>query len=190
LKPVAWADFCWMRWLADPSEASVREALAAAAPRLADARIELADDLATSNPEWSSSTAIVDGSFVAKFAWSEPAARRVVREARVLETLAHVAPELPVPRLEGVSAYPVAFVTALVQGAPLRFEDVRGCSPDERAGIAGRLASFLAALHKPAVLAALRTAVPSLVTPHPQGRTDAIRERLPRFLDRRRTQLV
>jgi hypothetical protein len=41
-----------MRWLPDPSEASVRRAVAAAAPCLANARIELPPDVDTSNPEW------------------------------------------------------------------------------------------------------------------------------------------
>ena len=179
-----------MRWLADPSEASVRQAVAAAAPRLAGARIELQPDIDTSNPEWSSSTAIVDGSFLVKFAWSEAGATRVFREALVLETLGRVVPELPIPRAAGVSTDPVAFVTPLVRGAPLSFDDVRSCSRNECAAIAQSLASFLARLHQPLVLDAVREAVPSLVPPHPQATTKAIRERLPRFLDRRRTELV
>src|SRR5581483_59531 len=55
--------------------------------------------------------------------------------------------------------------------------------------IAGQLARFLAALHEPSVLDAVRTAVPSLVAPRPQAATDAIRERLPRHLDPRRSRL-
>jgi aminoglycoside phosphotransferase (APT) family kinase protein len=176
--------------LADPSEASVRRAVAAAAPHLANARIELPPDIDTSNPEWSSSTAIVDGSFVVKFAWSEAGATRVLREALVLETLGRVMPELPVPRAAGISTDPVAFVTPLVPGTPLRLDDVRRCSRDERAVIADRLASFLAALHRSRALDAVRAAVPSLVAPHPQGTTEAIRARLPRFLDRRRAELI
>jgi aminoglycoside phosphotransferase (APT) family kinase protein len=179
-----------MRWLADPSEASVRRAVAAAAPHLADARIELSPDIDTSNPEWSSSTAILDGSFLVKFAWSEAGATRVFREAQVLATLARVVPELPVPRPAGVSTDPVAFVTPLVRGAPLGLDDVRRCSRDERAAITDALASFLATLHQSLVLDAVRATVPSLVAPHPQGTTAAIRERLPRFLDRRRAELV
>jgi aminoglycoside phosphotransferase (APT) family kinase protein len=81
-------------------------------------------------------------------------------------------------------------VTLLVEGAPLGFEDVHRCSNEERVRIANQLVSFLGTLHEPLVLDALRTVVPSLVAPHPQGRTDAIRERLPSFLDRRRADLV
>jgi aminoglycoside phosphotransferase (APT) family kinase protein len=179
-----------MRWLADPSESSVRQAVAAAAPRLANARIELPPDVDTSNPEWSSSWATVDGSFIVKFAWSEAGATRVLREARVLETLGRVVPELPVPRSAGISTEPVAFVTRLVRGTPLGFDDVLRCSRSDRAAIAGELASFLATLHQSLVLDAVRAVVPSLRAPHPQGTTEAIRERLPRFLDRRRADLV
>jgi aminoglycoside phosphotransferase (APT) family kinase protein len=179
-----------MRWLVDPSESSVRDALAVVAPRLANARLELRPDVNASNPEFSSSTGIVDEAFIVKFAWSEPAATRVFREALVLEALGRVVPELPVPRIVGVSDDPVAFVTALVPGAPLGFDDVRMGSPEDRAAIADGVASFLATLHQPLVLDAVSAAVPSLVVPNPQGRTDEIRERLPRFLDRGRTELV
>jgi aminoglycoside phosphotransferase (APT) family kinase protein len=177
-----------MRWLADPSEMSVHHALAAAAPGLAGTRIELQPDIPTSNPEWSSSTAIVDGSFLLKFAWSEPAATRVLREARLLETLARVS-DLPVPRLVGTSEEPVAFVTRLIAGTPLSFEDLRIAVRGDGDAVAEQLAAFLAGLHEPLVLEAARAAV-RLATPLPQGRTDSIRARLPRFLDRRRAHLV
>ena len=177
-----------MRWLPDPSEMSVRQALTAAAPRLAGASIEVAADVATSNPEWSSSTAIVGGSYILKFAWAEPGAKRVLREAAVLETLARVT-DLPVPLLVGASAEPVAFVTRLVRGTPLTFEDMRAALPEARDAVADELASFLARLHEPLVLEIARAAAP-MVAPHPQGRTDAIRDRLPGFLDHRRAHLV
>ena len=120
-----------------------------------------------------------------KFAWSEAAARRVWREALVLEALARDAPKLPVPRLAGVSDDPVAFVTRRVAGEPLDFDPER-ITPGERDAIAGHLGRFLAALHDVPVL----TAVPGLVTPEPQATTPAIREGLPQFLDPRRMELV
>jgi aminoglycoside phosphotransferase (APT) family kinase protein len=174
-----------MRWVPDPSPSSARAALAASAPLFAGRRIDLADGLPALEPEWSSSTAVVDGAFVLKFAWSEVAARRIRREALVLEALARVAPELPVPRLVGISDDPVAFVTSRVSGEPLDFDAGR-ISTAERDVIAGQLGRFLAALHDAPVL----DAVPDLVTPEPQAATDAIRERLPRFLDPRRSELV
>ena len=177
-----------MRGLPNNLESSVRDAVAAVAPTLAEASIELAADIPTSNPEYSSSTAVIDGSFVLKFAWSEPAAQRVLREVRVLETLAGVS-DLLVPRPLGASAYPVAFVTRLVQGSPLSFEDVRTAGRADRDALAEQLASFLARLHEPLILEAVQAATP-LVAPRPQGTTDAIRDRLPRFLDPRRTEHV
>src|SRR5438105_6312810 len=114
-----------MRWLPDPSEGSVRQALAAAVPALADAEIQLPSEIEQSNPDWCSSTAIVGGSSIVKFAWSEVAAIRVRREAGVLRALAHAAPDLPVPRLEGSSDDPVAFVTQVVVGKPLHFSKGR-----------------------------------------------------------------
>jgi aminoglycoside phosphotransferase (APT) family kinase protein len=178
-----------MRWLTDPSEASVRQAIAATLPELANAAVELSPELETSNPEWCASTAIVGGSFLLKFAWSEAAAKRVHREACVLQTLADAAPHLPIARLAGSSDDPVAFSTYLVAGRPLRFGS-RHVSNSERASIAVQLAVFLAALHRPAVLQVVRDRVPAVVTPEPQGATPAIRERLSHFLDRRRMDLV
>jgi aminoglycoside phosphotransferase (APT) family kinase protein len=89
----------------------------------------------------------------------------------------------------GTSAEPAAFVTRLVAGAPLTFEDVRAAGREDGDAIAEQLASFLVTLHEPLVLEAAHAAVP-LVAPQPQGRTDEIRDRLPRFLDLRRTHLV
>jgi aminoglycoside phosphotransferase (APT) family kinase protein len=179
-----------MRWLPDPSESSVRRAVMAAVPELARSRIEVASDISISNPEWASATAVVDGSFVVKFAWSEPAARRVRREASILGTLARVCPELRVPRLMGTTDNPVAFVTRLVAGEPLAFHDVQGLDEGERAAVATQLASFLATLHDTRLLHVVRERVPVLETPQPQGTTQAIRQRLPRFLDQRRVELV
>jgi aminoglycoside phosphotransferase (APT) family kinase protein len=162
----------------------------AALPGLARAPIEVASDISTSNPEWSSATAVVDGSFVVKFAWSKRAAERVQREAGVLAALARVCPDLPIPRLAGVSDDPVAFATRLVPGVPLASDDVRRLGEPERAAVAEQLASFLATLHSTHLLALLRERVPGLVTPQPQGTTSAIRQRLSRFLDKRRATLV
>ena len=159
--------------------------MAAASPALAAATIELTSKLTTSNPEWCVGTASVASSFVAKFAWSEVAAIRVLREARVLAALADALPELPIPRLIGVSNDPVIFVTRLVDGAPLGHDE----RPDWRA-VEAAVADFLAVLHDAAVLRQIQEEVPGLVRPQPQATTDAIRSRLPRFLDPLRTELV
>jgi aminoglycoside phosphotransferase (APT) family kinase protein len=172
-------------WLPDPSEGSLREALASAVPALASAEIQLQAEFNISNPEWCAGTVIVEGAFVAKVAWSEAAAIRVLREARVLAALAQAAPEIPIPRLVGMSSSPVGFVTRLVEGVPL--------ADTERPPwplVAAELAFFLARLHRPSVLDRVENEVPGLVEPRPQATTDAIRSRLPRFLDQHRAELA
>jgi aminoglycoside phosphotransferase (APT) family kinase protein len=161
----------------------------AAVPELAHAPIAVASGISTSNPEWSSATAIVDDRFVVKFAWSKPAAKRVHREAGVLKTLAQFCPDLPIPRLAGATHDPVAFVTHLVPGVPLASDEVRRLDARVHATVAEQIASFLATLHGTR-LPALRERVPGLVAPQPQGTTAAISQRLPRFLDERRAALV
>src|SRR5581483_12015785 len=82
----------------DPSERSVRAAVAAAAPTLAGEPIELPPGLdELEDPEWHAATAFVGDAYVVKFAWSAPAAIRIRREAAVLALLADAAPSLPVP---------------------------------------------------------------------------------------------
>jgi len=164
----------------------VREAVAAVLPALADAPLEFTP-FETSNPEWCAGTAIVGGSFVVKFAWSEIAAVRVRREAAVLGVLERVAPGLAVPRIEGTSLDPAAFATPLVRGRPLHLDAL---AAEDLESVVDELGSFLAGLHDPAVLGEVSAYVPELVTPHPQGTTGALRERLPRFLDERRARLV
>ena len=174
-----------MDWLRDPSESSIREAVASAVPALAGADIESTSEFVTSNPEWCAGTAIVGRAFVVKVAWSEPAAIRVLREARVLTALADAAPELPIPRVVGMSSSPVGFVTKLVEGVPLGHDEL----PSWRA-VASELAGFLARLHHPSLLACVHDEVPGLVVPRPQATTDSIRSRLPPLLDAHRADLA
>ena len=174
-----------MDWLPDPSEPSIREALASAAPALAHAEIELASEAEYSNPEWCAGTAIVGRAFLVKVAWSEPAAIRVLREARILAALAVAAPGLPIPDLVGMSSSPVGFVTRLAEGVPLGHAE-----RPPWAAVASELAGFLARLHEPSLLARVQDEVPGLVVPRPQGTTDAIRSRLPPFLDANRADLA
>src|ERR1051326_5156196 len=139
-----------MRWLSEPSEACVREALGTVVPALADATIELSSQLARSEPEWCAGTAVVDRAFMAKFAWSEPAAIRVQREAKVLQALGRVAPALPLPIPAAAGDEPVLLLSRRVQGRPLRFINGRA-TPHERAAVSRELGAFLASLHQPAV---------------------------------------
>ncbi|MEV0717461.1 aminoglycoside phosphotransferase family protein [Asanoa sp. NPDC050611] len=115
------------------------DALREVAPELAGGAIELRARRVESDPVWWSSTAVVDGRFVAKFAWSRPAAARVAREIGVLAALS--GPYLP--EVVASSLDPVLLVTRRVPGASL-FEVVDSIDRDQAGA---QLAEFLAALH-------------------------------------------
>ena len=74
-------------WLDERSEQAVRHALDRCAPELCGGSITLQPWIETGDPQWSVGTAVVEGGFVAKFAWSEPAATRLWHEALVLRAL-------------------------------------------------------------------------------------------------------
>jgi aminoglycoside phosphotransferase (APT) family kinase protein len=164
-----------MRWLTDCSPASLSAALRVVAPGLGDAPIEMRTPVAQDDPLWWSSTAVVDGRFIAKFAWSEPAARRVAYEIGVLTALAG---EPFLPEVVAGSTDPVLLLTRRVPGASL-FEVVHSIDRD-RAG--NQLAGFLAALHRPPTRARVEAAVGHLPDAHrgPQHPTAArvLRDRL------------
>ena len=70
-----------MKWLAECSATALRDALRAVAPELSDYLITIPEPVAAAqaDPLWWSSSAVLDGAapgdrFVAKFAWSRPAA--------------------------------------------------------------------------------------------------------------------
>jgi Phosphotransferase enzyme family len=136
-----------MKWLAECSAAAVREALTAVAPELSrcPVTVPVPDPAAKADPLWWPSSAVVGERFIAKFAWSRPAALRVVREIGVLAALARE-PEVPfLPEVVAGSTDPVLLITRRVPGASL-FEVVDSIDRD-RAG--RQLARFLAALHQP-----------------------------------------
>jgi aminoglycoside phosphotransferase (APT) family kinase protein len=56
--------------------------------------------------------------------------------------------------------------------------------------VASEVAGFLARLHDPSLLAHVHDEVPGLVVPRPQATTEAIRSRLPPFLDADRADLA
>lgn len=85
-----------MRWLAEGSAAAVAAALREVAPELSGYPITIPNDAgAGEDPQWWSSSAFIGTGFVAKFAWSRPAALRVRHELGVLAALAPVVPYLP-----------------------------------------------------------------------------------------------
>ena len=140
-----------MKWLAQCSPAALREALKAVVPELSrcPVTVPVPDPAAKADPLWWSSSAVVGERFIAKFAWSRPAALRLAREIGVLTALARE-PEVPfLPEVVGSSTDPLLLITRRVPGASL-FEVVDSIDRD-RAG--RQLARFLAALHHPAASA-------------------------------------
>ena len=109
-------------WLDDGTEDSLRAAMAACVPQLADLPIRINAWHAQSNPLWWSSSAVVDERFVVKFAWSEVRAVRLWREGMVLERLGTLEPSLPTPELVVLSRDPALVVTRRVAGVPLSWE--------------------------------------------------------------------
>ena len=167
-----------LTWLSDRSVASVRSALREHAPELSNRDIELQTWLEQSDPKWWHGSAIVDRRFLAKFAWSEPAAERVWHEARILDVLGrHITP-LRTPRVVAASDDPALLVTEWIAGEPLTFELVAKMDLQRLTHTAGQLARFLADLHHPDVLADVQRAVGPLAAPLPQATTRAIREDL------------
>ena len=77
-----------MRWLAEGSVAALAGALREVAPELAGYPIVIPGGVGQADPRWWASSALVGEEFVAKFAWSRPAALRVRHEIGVLTALA------------------------------------------------------------------------------------------------------
>jgi aminoglycoside phosphotransferase (APT) family kinase protein len=165
-----------MKWLAECSAAAFREALQAVAPELSGCPVTIPapDPAAKADPLWWSSSAAVGESFIAKFAWSRPAALRLAKEIGVLTVLARE-PKVPyLPEVVASSTDPLLLITRRVPGASL-FEVVDSIDRD-RAG--QQLASFLAALHHPAARQRAETAIGKLTGAQlPPATTSTLRER-------------
>lgn len=86
-------------WLPDASEGSLQSALQAVVPELCRRPLRIAPTLPSPNPLWWSSSAVVDGSFVVKYAWSAVRAERLWREGVVLRRLRSYDPLLAIPEV-------------------------------------------------------------------------------------------
>jgi aminoglycoside phosphotransferase (APT) family kinase protein len=165
-----------MRWLAACSAEALGEALRVVAPDLSacPVTVPVPDPAAQGDPLWWSSSAVVGERFIVKFAWSRPAALRLVREIGVLTALAR-GPKVPfLPEVVASSTDPVLLITRLVPGVSL-FE-VIGSIYRDRAG--QQLARFLAALHHPAARQRAEAIVGKLTGAHlPPATTRTLRER-------------
>jgi hypothetical protein len=150
-----------MKWLAECSAEALGAALRVVLPELSGCSITIPGLTAKEEPLWHSSSAAVGEQFIAKFAWSRPAALRLAREIGVLTALTRE-PEVPfLPEVAASSLDPLLLVTKRVAGTSL-FE-VAGSIDRDRAG--RQLARFLAALHHPAALERAEAAVGKLTGP-------------------------
>jgi aminoglycoside phosphotransferase (APT) family kinase protein len=165
-----------MRWLAGCSAEALGDALRIVAPELSGLPVAVPcpDPVAKGAPLWWSASTVVGERFIAKFAWSRPAALRLVREIGVLTALGRE-PTVPfLPEVVASSIDPVLLVTRRVTGASL-FE-VIGSIDRDRAG--HQLACFLAALHDAAALRRAEAVVGKLAGAHlPPATTATLRER-------------
>ena len=169
-----------MKWLAECSAAALREALRVVAPELSGCSLTVPEPtVAKADPLWHSSSAIVGERFIAKFAWSRPAAFRLANEIGVLTALARE-PCVPfLPEVVASSTDPLLLVTRLVPGESL-FEVVDSIDRDA----AGRqLAWFLAALHQPSARERAEAAVGQLSGAQlPPATTKVLRDRFGRWV--------
>lgn len=166
-----------MRWLAEPTEPALRAALLEAAPELADLPVALRAVPDGQEPTWWSSSAVLGEEFVAKFAWSRPAARRIGHEGAVLTALAGSGVPF-LPAIVVATTNPALVVTRRVSGSSL-FEVIDSIDRD-RAG--EQLARFLVALHRPATRERVARAAGELHQPYVQADTAAIRARIGRWI--------
>ena len=159
-----------MRWLADGSAASVAAAVREVAPWLAGESVHVREVPGRDEPLWQASSARIGDGHVAKFAWSQPAARRVAHEIGVVTALRDIGDVPNVAEVVASGLEPVLLITRRVPGRSL-FEAVDTIDR-ERAG--RDLGRFLAALHRTSTMAAVEAAIGELPeagvgTQHPVG---------------------
>lgn len=171
-----------MLWLADGSADSVATAIRIVAPGLADRAVVVRSVAGRDEPLWQASSARIGDDFVAKFAWSELAARRVAHEIGVLTALQRLDHISALPTIVASSLDPVLLITRRAAGTSL-FDIVDTIDRD----LAGRqLAQWLVALHRESTKAAVEAAIGPLSvvragSQHP-ATTSAVRERLRGFV--------
>jgi hypothetical protein len=167
-----------MRWLSGPSPSAVAEALRAVVPELSGLPVDIPDPAGRDDPVWQSSSAALGEDFFVKFAWSQTAARRVLRQIRVLAALAR---EPAVPYLPPVVASgtdPLILVTRRVRGASL-FAVADFINLDD----AGRqIARFLAVLHGAEARRRVEAVTGAVPAWYPLVTTSALRQRLGRWV--------
>jgi aminoglycoside phosphotransferase (APT) family kinase protein len=169
-------------YLVEPSEHALRAALRKAAPALAGAAMDLyrlRDNVPLPDRRGS---AILDGTYVVKFAWSEPAAQSIVQETRVLRALA--ARKLPVPRPLVTRRSAALLIYRRIEGVPLTWERACALPAGTARRLSGSLARVMAALHSSTGV--VRSVGLRLGPPKPQWDTRRMRRDLVPRLDGRR----
>jgi len=150
--------------------------------------VPVPDPAAQADPLYWSCSAVIGDQFIAKFAWSRPAALRLAKEIGVLTVLPRE-PAVPfLPEVVASSTDPLLLITRRLPGASL-FEVAGSIDPD-RAG--QQLARFLAALHHPAARQHAEAAVGALTGVElPPATTATLRDRFGTWArpDQRRTIL-
>jgi aminoglycoside phosphotransferase (APT) family kinase protein len=162
-----------MSWLREPSPAAIADALRVAAPDLAGLPVTMPSVTGQDDPVWHMSTAALGEDYIVKFAWSRAAARFVLHQIRVLETLA-ADPAVPfLPEVVAAGTSPLILVTRRVSGTSL-FKVVDGINRDHAAR---QLARFLAALHSDQVRRRAEAVIGPVPAWYPLATTEALRER-------------
>ncbi|MFG1606742.1 phosphotransferase family protein [Actinoplanes sp. NPDC049265] len=162
-----------LTWLAEPTVDALRAALRRVAPDLAEGTIVPRGPLAEDDPEWSGATAVIDDRYVVKFAWAEPPARRISREARLLDALRTA---LPLPTVVAFAEDPAMLITRRSSAVPF-FAVRHRITARARPQVARDLATVLAGLHGSARLGTVSGPPP---TAEP---TDVLRTRFGALVD-------
>ncbi len=168
-----------LTWLSEWSADVVRDVLNRAERGLGDGVIVLSGSIDDANPLWSCGSAVIGGRIGAKFAFSEPTARRRWHEAQVPQAL-EGRPELRLPEAVAAGSDPVFVATRLVGGVPLSYELVSAANREQAGQIGRQIAVFLARLHEPEILARVAAAEGRVRFPDPPPRatTGELRRRL------------
>jgi hypothetical protein len=121
-----------MKWLAECSDAALREALEAVAPELSGYPVTVPGPAGKQDPLYHGGSELLGDRFIVKFAWSRPAALRLAREIGVLTALARE-PKVPfLPEVIASSTDPLLLITRRVRGTSL-FGVADSIDPDRAA---------------------------------------------------------
>lgn len=177
-------------WLPERSAAALIRALGTVDADLAGRPIELRDWTDTGDERWCRGTAFVDGQWVIKFAWSEPAAHKLVHEARVREALGSDRALPLVARVRVWSRDPAVLITPYVHGDPVTWGWLATLGAGAKRRVADQLAAGLALLHDPSTFGAIAAAGIDLPGPRPQADTATLRSTFADLLDPSRSATV